>query len=332
MFYIGVLIFLSLSFLIILDRYLVSEFAKILCYRKELQEEEEKLNKENERLRLDNEKLSRAVEETIALYDLTKDICRTLDEEAIFNIFRSHINRNIAIEEFDFIKSETQLPDNKNVTVLPLKIHKNTIGYLYVRGIIRGEDKDRFGILGQQFLLGYKRALLYKEVQQLTITDGLTQVFNRRYFLERFNEELNRSKNLKLNLSFLMVDIDRFKSYNDHYGHLVGDMLLKDITKIIKEAIRQIDFMGRYGGEELSIILAETDKEQARFAAERIRQAVECKVIRAYDEELLATISVGIATFPDDASEAANLIDRSDQALYVAKQTGRNKVCVYKSK
>jgi diguanylate cyclase (GGDEF)-like protein len=332
MLYIAILIFLSFMLLVMFDRLLAGEFAKIKGYRKELSEEETRLNNENERLRSDNEKLAKAVEETIALYDLTKDICRTLEEETIFTIFRTHINRNIAIEEFDFLKSETQLPDNHNVTVLPLKIHKNTIGYLYAKGIIRGEDKERFNILGQQFLLGYKRALLYKEVQQLTITDGLTQVFNRRYFLERFNEELIRSRNLKLNLSFLMVDIDRFKSYNDHYGHLVGDMLLKEITKIIKETIRQIDFMGRYGGEELTIILAETDKEQARFAAERIRQAVELKSIRAYDEELTATISIGIATFPDDANEPANLIDRSDQALYVAKHTGRNKVCVYKAK
>jgi diguanylate cyclase (GGDEF)-like protein len=126
-----------------------------------------------------------------------------------------------------------------------------------------------------------------------------------------------------------MIDIDHFKDYNDRYGHLVGDAILKEVSKSIKENIRQIDLSGRYGGEEFSIVLAETDKEQAQFVAGRIRQAIEYKCIRVYDEDLKITVSVGISAYPGDGKNAEELIDRADSALYQAKQEGRNRVCVY---
>lgn len=126
-----------------------------------------------------------------------------------------------------------------------------------------------------------------------------------------------------------MLDIDHFKEYNDKYGHLVGDVLLKEISRIIKDSIRQIDLVGRYGGEEFSIILTETDKEGAVFAAERIRQSVQNRSIRAYDEDLKVTISIGISVYPGHGQDAAGLIEKADQALYQAKDTGRNRVCLY---
>ena len=91
---------------------------------------------------------------------------------------------------------------------------------------------------------------MYQKVQELTITDSLTQVYNRRYFLERFHEELERSQKNNLNLSFLMLDVDNFKKYNDRYGHLVGDAILRQVAKTIRDTVRQIDFIGRYGREE----------------------------------------------------------------------------------
>ena len=128
-----------------------------------------------------------------------------------------------------------------------------------------------------------------------------------------------------------MVDLDHFKSFNDNYGHLVGDAILKEAAKIIQATIRQIDFLGRYGGEELSVILTETDKGQASLAAERIRQAVASKPFLVYDEGLKVTISIGISTFPEDAEKVSDLIDKADKALYLAKQSGRNKVCLYEA-
>jgi len=295
-----------------------------------LKREYDNLVQENIRLKRGNADLERSAEETIALYDITKDICKVLDEDKIFEIFRERINRYIRIGNCRFLKGSADLAQYKDSTVLSLMIDKQSIGYLVAEDV-RREDGDKFQILAQQFLSGLKRALLYQKVQELSITDGLTQIFNRRYFIERFNEEIKRSKKFRLKFSFLMLDIDHFKNYNDRYGHLAGDAILLEVARAVKENIRQIDFMGRYGGEEFSLILAETDKEQARFAAERIRQAIESRQITVYDENLKVTASIGLVTFPDDAQDREGLIERADEALYLAKQAGRNRICAYQA-
>lgn len=287
------------------------------------------LLRKNARLKQNNLNLDQLAQQTIALYDITKDICKSLDIDTVFSNFRDEINKHIEVGDCKLLKNDNQLLQYKDYTVLPLKIDRNPVGYLLVNGI-KEQDKDKFHILTQQFILGIKRALLYQQVQELAITDSLTGAFSRRYYLERFDEELMRAKKFNCNLSFLMADVDRFKDYNDHYGHLAGDAVLREASNTIKDNIRQIDLLGRYGGEEFAVILTETDKEQARFAAERIRQAIEQKKIRAYDEDLKITISIGIATFPEDAQDITTLIDRADWALYRAKQTGRNRVCAYK--
>ncbi len=286
------------------------------------------LSLSHEKLKNENLVLGEAAQDTIELYDITKDICNTLDEDKIFNIFRQRLEKETGIGDCRFFKEALNPLQYKDSTVLPLMIDKSPIGCL-VASKIPEKDKDKFHILAQQFLVGIKRAILYKKIQELAITDSLTQAFSRRYFFERFKEEFERSKKFKLKFSFLMLDIDHFKYFNDHYGHLVGDTILREISKTIKETMRQIDFIGRYGGEELSIILTETDKDKAGFAAERIRQAIESKRIKAYGEDLRATVSIGIATFPVDARNTKALIERADEALYRAKQTGRNKVCIY---
>ena len=285
------------------------------------------LVKLKERFDLENTRLNKIFGETLALYELTKDICKSLEEEKVFAIFNKSLKKYIGIGDCRYIKEAAGLIKYKDYMILPLNIEENQIiGYLAVDRISEA-DKEKFGILAQQLLIGLRRALLYQKVQSMTITDSLTGVYCRRYFLERFSEELRRSKKNKLRLTFLMIDIDNFKQFNDHYGHLVGDGILRQVSKIISEAVRQIDFIGRYGGEELSIVLAETDREQANFAAERIRQAIAAAAIRIYDEELKVTVSTGVSTFPDNALNMQDLIDMADQALYLAKETGKNKVC-----
>ncbi|MEW6102086.1 MAG: GGDEF domain-containing protein [Candidatus Omnitrophota bacterium] len=288
----------------------------------------ERLGQENEKLKAYNSELGRVCEDMIALYDITKDLCNSLDEEKVFNLFKANIGKYLEVKDCLFLKPGANLEELSGYALLPLAIRNDTIGYLAVSGV--GEpDKDKFHILSQQFLLGMKRALLYKQVQELTITDALTHSFSRRHFLERFGEELVRSKKFSLKFSFLLVDTDHFKEYNDRYGHLVGDAVLGEVGKTIKENIRQIDFMGRYGGDELAVVLTETDKENALPVAERIRKAIENKKIRVYDEELNVTVSIGISAFPPDAKDTDTLIDRADIALYKAKQEGRNRICNY---
>ncbi|MFH1397599.1 MAG: GGDEF domain-containing protein [Candidatus Omnitrophota bacterium] len=281
------------------------------------------LEKENIVLK---EKLSR----DRALYDLTKEVCKPLKEEEVFVIFKEQIKKYVSLNDLKFIKADADISGYPDYLALPLYIGNSLFGYLLASGV-KEEDKDTFYILAHQFILGIKRAVLYEKVQELAIRDSLTQILSRRYFLERFSEEVNRSRKFTYSLACLMIDIDYFKDLNDRYGHLVGDVILKEASQIIKDSIRQIDILGRYGGEEFCLALPETKKEEARFAAERIREAIEDEAIRAYDENLKITISLGIAMLPEDALDTEALIDKADQALYKAKQAGRNRVCIYKA-
>ncbi len=327
MFYIIAFLILTVACYMLLCRvftgrieYQQAKSTSLINELKDLVDSKKRLNSENARL-------NKVFAETLALYELTKDICKHLDEEKVFTTFNQSLKKYISIGDCRYIKDAADLVKYKNYTILPLGVEEDKIaGYLAVDRISPA-DKEKFGILAQQFLIGLRRALLYQKVQGMSITDSLTQVYCRRYFLERFSEELKRSKKNKLSLSFLMIDIDNFKRFNDRYGHLVGDAILRQVSKTISEAVRQIDFIGRYGGEELSIVLAETDREQANFAAERIRQAIAGAAIKVYDEELKVTVSIGVSVFPDNTLNMQDLIEMADQALYLAKETGKNRVC-----
>jgi diguanylate cyclase (GGDEF)-like protein len=124
----------------------------------------------------------------------------------------------------------------------------------------------------------------------------------------------------------LLSDLDLFKMKNDTYGHLVGDTVLLVVAALMRRSLRRIDLMGRYGGEEFIILLVETTPEEAMLIARRLRQLVELHPIRAYDELLRQTVSIGVACFPEDGDSLQALIDRADAALYAAKRAGRNQI------
>ena len=189
---------------------------------------------------------------------------------------------------------------------------------------------EKFLILSSQFALEIKKVLLYETVEKLAITDSLTGLYVRRYFSERLEEELHRSKRHKFKFAFLMIDIDDFKLCNDTYGHLVGDVVLKEMSRIIKEHLRAIDVVSRYGGEEFAVLLPETGPDGAILVAERLRKKIEENVFTAYDEKLKVTISTGVSIYPQDATEEKGLIEKADTALYTAKRSGKNIVCEYK--
>lgn len=154
----------------------------------------------------------------------------------------------------------------------------------------------------------------------LSVRDGLTGLFNRRYFNELINLEFNRIRRNPAALSLLMLDIDNFKNYNDTQGHPAGDELLKNAAKVFNNSVRAVDIVCRYGGEEFIIILPQTDKRSAQIIAERLRVQVVLY--------LPTTVSIGIATSPEDAQDIEQLIQKADSALYQAKKTGKNKWCV----
>lgn len=302
---------------------------------KKIEAEYAGLLRQNSKLKQEGDNLNKDLERVIALYEITKELSKSLDEDKIFGLFRDRVARYINLKDLKFVKKEADLPGYKDYTIMALSIHSaagnkdaGAAGYLAVKGIDETE-KERYDILAQQFLSGIRRAALFKRVQDLTVADSLTGLLNRRHWQERFIQEIERSIKFKLRFSFFMIDIDHFKEINDKYGHLVGDAVLKEVAKRIRDNARQIDLVCRYGGEEFSVVLIETDKSHALFAAERIRKACEEKDIRVYDENLKVTVSIGVSNFPDDFEARNSLIEKADAALYQAKQSGRNMVSTY---
>jgi len=182
------------------------------------------------------------------------------------------------------------------------------------------EQTNQFAVATNQFSMALERIRLYELVQELAITDDLTKVFVRRHLMERLNEELVRADLFNTRVSLLMIDIDNFKDYNDRYGHLKGDFLLKKTASVLKAGIREIDIIGRYGGEEFCIVFPDTDSKGAELVANRLRENV---------KSLNATISIGMATYPNDAKNTFDLIEKADRMLYKAKQAGKDRVCAY---
>jgi diguanylate cyclase (GGDEF)-like protein len=174
----------------------------------------------------------------------------------------------------------------------------------------------------------------YQHTRELSYTDELTRVFNRRYFNQRFEREMQRAQRYGRALSLIMVDIDHFKTFNDTHGHLWGDTTLKQVAQILEKSLRKADILARFGGEEFVVLLPEIDKEHGRKVAEKLRRAIErTDFPKAITQPLgRLTISLGLAAFPEDAKEAEALIDHADQGLYLAKSRGRNQTGVHEKK
>mgnify|MGYP004528318069 CR=1 FL=1 len=162
---------------------------------------------------------------------------------------------------------------------------------------------------------------------KLATTDGLTELFNHRYFQDQLRMNIDSSKRYNGHVSLIIVDIDHFKSFNDTYGHQAGDAVLRQVAQTIKRNVRATDIVCRYGGEEMSVILTNTDKEDALFNAKRVRKAVAERMFKLNaTQEKHVTISVGVSTYPMDGETNQELIQVADDGLYYAKEHGRNQV------
>ncbi len=184
--------------------------------------------------------------------------------------------------------------------------------------------------LSNQISMVVDNSLLHSSIRDMARTDGLTGLLNHRTFMEKLSEEYTRLNRESRPFSILLVDIDFFKKVNDTYGHPVGDMALTRVAGVLKDVVRASDFVARYGGEEFSVGLVDTDCRGAHQLAERIRKIVEHTAIVAGKTEFKVTLSIGVASFPSDTRQFENLVGFSDTALYQAKRTGRNRVCLYK--
>src|SRR3989338_1160093 len=178
----------------------------------------------------------------------------------------------------------------------------------------------------EQKLVKNKNILL----QKLSVTDGLTGLYNHRYFQRRIKEEFIRAKRYNFPLSCLMIDLDDFKILNDTNGHQVGDRILTEFAKVLNNSIRQVDMAARYGGEEFVVLLPQIDTEGASNMAERFRVAIELHRFSVIDKPYTITISIGVASFPsDDVNTDRDLLKGADTALYRAKNAGKNRVVVH---
>lgn len=169
---------------------------------------------------------------------------------------------------------------------------------------------------------------LYKYTQDLSIHDALTSLYTKGYFLESLREECKRSIRKNLTFSLLVLDIDLFKNYNDKFGHTAGDTVLKRLSQIIVESLKEYNpIVSRFGGEEFCVTLLGMDKKAACHVAEGLREQIGKEKIILRRQETNITVSIGVAAFPEDASSEDELIQKADKAMYAAKKKGRNRVC-----
>ncbi len=244
------------------------------------------------------------------------------------------------IEEDDRIVQEKRPRyKTKSFISIPLKIDGRTIGVLNIADKVSGEvfseeDLQLLVSIGAYASVAIERSKFYQkteELKKISITDSLTGLLNRRYFQERMSEEIERSRRHHLPLSLIMLDVDDFKLVNDTLGHPVGDEVLKIMARCLRNCIRTIDVAARYGGEEFTVILPQTSKADAQTIADRICAEVyrlDLPFAKA-DQKLLLSVSLGLATYPEDAESLEDLIRNADIALYAAKSQGKNRVVVY---
>jgi diguanylate cyclase (GGDEF)-like protein len=221
---------------------------------------------------------------------------------------------------------------------LPLRSNGETIGVLNVADKASGDPFTTYDLalltsIATYTTVAIQRSEYYhrsEELKRISITDSLTGLLNRRYFQERLAEEIERFKRHKLPFALIMMDIDDFKRLNDTYGHVVGDDALVRTARAVRSSIRAIDVAARYGGEEFTVILPQTSKQAGRTMANRIGRAVaRTPISTPKGDTAYLTLSLGVASFPDDAQTLEDLLRRSDEALYEAKRRGKNQAVLY---
>lgn len=221
---------------------------------------------------------------------------------------------------------EPSTTDGGSGMVIPLRAKKRTLGFLYVRKLEGKKFSHRevslVGALGSHISVSLENARLYS----VAITDELTKTFTLRYFQQILEDEIGRYERYGQKMSLLMIDIDDFKMVNDSFGHLVGDAALREFACLVKDSVRDVDVVCRYGGEEFSVILPETEGSAAKIVAERIRKKTEETIFQIEGNEVSLTVSIGISSCPEDSVSVRDLVTSADTALYKAKEMGKNRV------
>ena len=235
--------------------------------------------------------------------------------------------------------TETDYKNTISLIVVPIEIENNYWGAIKGYSTDKKELFDDYdlrllSILASLIGLILNNAMLFKKVESLAITDGLTGLYTRTHFIERLQEEIERAKTNSIPISIAMIDIDYFKKVNDTYGHLAGDTFLKQLSNILRRRFRSVDVLARYGGEEFAVLMYHTTIQESYKILEEVRKMVEEEKffmpIESYRPiQIKKTISIGIAELTTEETPD-ELIKKADDALYMAKKHGRNQTCIYK--
>ncbi len=190
------------------------------------------------------------------------------------------------------------------------------------------QERETLQVVAQQLAIAIVNARLYARMRELSVRDELTQLYNRRHCQETMRREAQRAKRFRQEFSCLMLDIDYFKQYNDRYGHPQGDEILKEFSHLIRKSLRDVDSVARWGGEEFVVLLPNTDRKGGLKVAEKLRRLIRNHPFpkRSSQPKRAFTVSIGLATYPEDSTDPEELIEASDKALYEAKRGGRDRV------
>jgi diguanylate cyclase (GGDEF)-like protein len=252
--------------------------------------------------------------------------------EASLGAFKSWLKEQVnglPPQGTDIPDQEPEIKDTPLPSILQAQVQAGE-----VRGLVAGgretpftpEESELFRIFTLQGSAAFKNLVLYEKVRSLAIHDGLTGLYNYRYFWEVLHREVELARRYHRLLSLLFLDIDDFKKVNDTLGHRVGDLVLKALGSHLQEAVRHADLVCRYGGEEFVVLLAETGNEQALISGERLRLGISQITVELPQEKMHFTVSIGVAELKP-GMDGDDLVKAADEALYRAKQAGKNRVC-----
>jgi diguanylate cyclase (GGDEF)-like protein len=225
------------------------------------------------------------------------------------------------------------LGDDRHTMTIPLTITQDKQGLLHLvrrQGTFTEAEFHVLSTVGTSLALAFRNADTHREIQELALRDSLTGLLNRRALEEVLTREFKAGSRYSASACFLLVDLDYFKVVNDQLGHLAGDQVLTSMASLMRRAVRDIDAIGRYGGEEFGIVLPHTDLDRALVLAERLRRQIECQAFEAGEGSVRMTASIGIAHIPDvTIRSVSDWIAAADSALYDAKALGRNRVVAH---
>ncbi len=285
---------------------------------------------------LDNETSELVVEARKSADDMVQEHMRFKKDEGISGMVLER-GGSLLVEDIEkdprIRKVNRPRYRTKSFVSVPIKIEDRLTGVLNLSdkikgGVFNAEDLNLLESFVNNIAIAIERSILYKQtekLQKLSITDHLTGIYNRRYLNRRLSEEITRYNRYKHPFSFMMLDLDKFKEYNDTFGHIAGDNLLKNLANVMEKSLRTIDIAARFGGDEFVTIFPQTPKIDAIQISNRLKEKID-KALSEHNIEMPLSISVGLATFPDDASSIMELIEKTDQALYLAKKGGGNRV------